>query len=212
MNVTIIGAGNMARGIATRLVAGGHSVALVGKDREKAEALAADLRKGQAGAKVAVADLDRALANPVIVLATPYAAAKEFAVANAGRLAGKIVVDITNPLNATYSGLATPPGISAAEEIAAFAPGARVVKAFNTVFAGPLAKGVQGGKPLQVLVAGDDAAAKATVIGLVTDGCLAAIDAGPLARARELEGVALLGITLQGTLGTGYQSAWQIAA
>src|SRR5262249_26543378 len=130
MNVTIIGAGNMARGIASRFVAGGHAGSLVDRDWQKANALAADLGEATPGATVAAASLDRALAGPIVVLALPFAAAREFAAANAVKLAGKIVVDITNPLNATYDGLVTAPGKSAAEEIANLLPKSRVVKAF----------------------------------------------------------------------------------
>lgn len=211
MNVTIVGAGNMARGIASRLVEGGHTVALIDRNWQKASALAADLGGGTAGA-AEVVSLDRGLANPVIVLALPFAAARDFASANAAKLAGKVVVDITNPLNATYDGLVTAPGKSAAEEIANLLPKSRVVKAFNATFAGTLAAGRVDGHALDVFVAGDDAEAKKTVIGIVTDGKLRGIDAGSLSRARELEGLALLGITLQGPLGLGFQSAWKLVA
>jgi predicted dinucleotide-binding enzyme len=207
MNVTIIGAGNMSRGIGTRLVAGGHAVALFDIDRAKAEALAKDL-----GAGVAVVDEAAAFGAPVVVLALPYEAARAFAAANAARLAGKVVIDITNPLNATYDGLVTAPGRSAAEEIAAVLPKSRVVKAFNTTFAGTLVQGGVKGNPLDVFVAGDDRDAKATVIKLVEDGKLRGIDAGKLDRARQLEALGLLGITLQGPLGTGFMSAWKLVA
>src|SRR4051794_20136811 len=105
MNVSIIGAGNMARGIGFRLVEGGHTVALVDRDWKKANGLATDLGKDKPTGTVEVAGLDRALANPIVVLALPFAAAREFAGANAVKLAGKIVVDISNPLNASYDGL-----------------------------------------------------------------------------------------------------------
>ena len=110
------------------------------------------------------------------------------------------------------SGLVTAPGKSAAEEIANLLPKSRVVKAFNTTFAGTLTAGRVDGHALDVFVAGDDAEAKKTVIGIVTDGKLRGIDAGSLSRARELEGLALLGITLQGPLGLGFQSAWKLVA
>jgi predicted dinucleotide-binding enzyme len=207
MNVTIIGAGNMSRGIGTRLVAGGHTVSIVDIDRPKAEALAKDL-----GAGSAVVDESAAFGAPVVVLALPYEAARAFAAANAAKLAGKILIDISNPLNATYDGLVTAPGKSAAEEIAAVLPKTRVVKAFNTTFAGTLVQGGVKGSPLDVFVAGDDQGAKATVIKLVEDGKLRGIDAGKLDRARQLEALGLLGITLQGPLGTGFMSAWKLVA
>ena len=212
MNVTIIGTGNMARGIATRLIAGDHEVAIVGRDAAKAEQLATGVGNGASGAKATAAQLAEALRNDVVVLALPYGAALDFAKANADGLNGKTVVDISNPLNATYDGLVTEPGSSAAEQIAALLPLSKVVKAFNTTFATTLVGGVVRGEPLDVLVAADDDDAKAVVLGLVREGGLRAIDAGKLERARTLEGLALLGITLQGPLGLGFQSAWKLVA
>jgi predicted dinucleotide-binding enzyme len=85
-----------------------------------------------------------------------------------------------------------------------------VVKAFNTTFAQTLVAGTVAGQPLDVFIAGDDAAAKATISQLVEAGGLHAIDVGPLSRARQLEGIGLLGITLQGPLGTQFMSAWKL--
>lgn len=212
MKVSIVGAGNMARGIGARFVNGGNDVTIIDADASKAAALAAELAARRAEAKATAGSLDDALANPVVVLALPFTAARDFAAANAEKLAGKVVVDITNPLNTTYDGLVTAPGTSAAEEIAAVLLKSSVVKAFNTTFAGTLVAGEVSGHKLDVLVAGDDPAAKATVIDLVESGGLRGIDAGGLHRARQLEGLGLLGITLQGTLGTGFQSAWKLVA
>jgi predicted dinucleotide-binding enzyme len=118
------------------------------------------------------------------------------------RLAGKVVVDIANPLNQTFDALATTPGTSAAEEVAAATPaGARVVKAFNTTFSGTLVEGQVADQPLDVFIAGNDEGAKETVAQLVRDGGLRTIDVGPLERSRQLEGLGSLGITLQHPLG-----------
>ncbi len=212
MTITIVGAGNMGRGIASRLLAGGHAVTFVSHSPEKAAALATELKAARPGATVHVTPLAEGLRNDVVVLALPFAAALAFAKANAAALAGKTVVDITNPLNVTYDGLTTDSGRSAGEELAAALPESNVVKAFNTTFAGTLVAGTAGGQPLDVLVAGNDDAAKATVLTLVRDGGLRAIDAGRIERSRELEGLALLGITLQGPLGLGFQSAWKLVA
>jgi predicted dinucleotide-binding enzyme len=212
MNITIVGAGNMGRGIATRLAAGGHAIAFVSNDPAKAEAVAAEIRAARPDTSVNVASLAEGLANEIVVLALPYAAAREFAVKNAAALAGKTVVDISNPLNGSYDGLVTEPGKSAAEEIAALLPKSKVVKAFNTTFAGTLVVGAVDGHALDVFVASNDDAAKATVLGFVNDGGLRGIDAGKLERARQLEGLALLGITLQMPLGLGFQSAWKLVA
>jgi 8-hydroxy-5-deazaflavin:NADPH oxidoreductase len=210
MNTTIIGTGNMARGIGTRLVSGGHSVTLVSRDPKPAsETLTALKAAAQKGATAQVAAWGSPLSGDVVFLAVPYSAVAEVAQQYKAQLSGKIVVDLTNPLNATYDGLTTPTGSSAAEAIAQALPGARVIKGFNTIFAGTLIKGVVGGQPLDVFLAGDDAEAKKVVSGLVQDGQLKAIDTGPLHRARQLEGLALLGITLQFTQGTQFASAWK---
>ncbi len=212
MNITIIGAGNMGRGIGHRLVAGGHDVRVVDRDPEEARRLAEELRgAAQGGATVEVAGLDAGLRGEVVILALYYPGTLELARELGDRLAGKVVVDISNPLNQTFDGLATAPGTSAAEEVAATMPaGTRVVKAFNTTFSGTLVEGQIAGQPLDVLIAGDDEEAKETVAQLVRDGGLRAIDVGPLERARQLEGLGFLGITLQQPLGFNFQSAWKL--
>jgi 8-hydroxy-5-deazaflavin:NADPH oxidoreductase len=208
MNVTIIGTGNMARGIGKRLVAGGHSVTVLGKAVDAAEAVVGDLGEGstQAGRS------GEAIADDVVVLAVYFPDAQAAVEQYGEGLSGKVVVDITNPVNESFDGLVTPPDGSAAQELAARAPGARVVKAFNTTFAGTLSEGQVAGQPLDVLIAGDDEEAKATVAQLVADGGLRPIDAGPLKRARELEAAGLLHMTLQAPLGTGFGSALKLLA
>ncbi len=212
MNVTIIGAGNMGRGIGTRAVAGGHSVTFVDANPEVAEKAAADLKAAaKNGATVSAASLGDAVLGDVVVLAVWYGTNIEIAKQLGAKLAGKVVVDIANPLNSTYDGLATAPDSSSAEDLAkAIAAGAYVVKAFNTTFAGTLIAGEAGGQKLDVFIAGDDADAKAKVSQIVTDGGMRAIDAGPLHRARQIESMQLLQITLQGTLGTNWGSAIKI--
>ncbi len=201
MKVTILGAGNMARAIAARLLAGGNSVTLLGRDPAKAAALAQELSKqGKQGATVKTAALGSPISDPVVVCALYYPIAREVVGSYKDQLAGKILVDISNPLNQTFDDLATPPGTSAAEELAKIAPGARVVKGFNTTFAGLLAQGHVGGEPLDVFIAGDDAGAKETVTRLVEGGGQRVFDAGPLKRARQLEGLGLLSISLQGKM------------
>ena len=212
MNLTIIGAGNMGRGIGHRLVAGGHDVTVVDRDPEEAGRLAEELRGvAQGGAIVEAAGPGAELRGEVVILAVYYPGDVEIVREQGERLAGKVVVDISNPLNQTFDALATAPGTSAAEEVAASAPaGARVVKAFNTTFAGTLVEGQVAGQPLDVFIAGDDEEAKGTVAQLVRDGGLRAIDVGPLERARQLEGLGFIGITLQQPLGLNFQSAWKL--
>ncbi|MEK6751174.1 MAG: NADPH-dependent F420 reductase [Chloroflexota bacterium] len=211
MNVTIIGAGNMGRGIGTRAAAGGHSVTFVDANPEVAEKTAADVKAAaKNGAVVSAASLDAELGD-VVVLAVWYGTNIEIAKQLGTKLAGKVVVDIANPLNSTYDGLATAPDSSSAEDLAkAVSAGAKVVKAFNTTFAGTLITGETAGQKLDVFIAGDDADAKSKVSQLVTDGGMRAIDAGPLHRARQIESMQLLHITLQGTLGSNWGSAIKI--
>lgn len=208
MNVTILGAGNMARGIGSRMLAGGNNVTFVDRDPAKAQKLARDLAAEAKGGAVAhAAALGSPLADPVVVSALWYGTAQEVVASYKDQLSGKILVDISNPVNATFDDLATPTGSSAAEELAKLAPGARVVKAFNTTYAGLLAQGHVGGEPLDVFIAGDDAEAKATLKGLVEAGGMRVFDTGPLRRARQLEGLGLLSMILQGTLAKPWMSS-----
>jgi len=212
MNVTIIGPGKMGRAIGTRAVAGGHSVTFVGDKPENAEQAAKDVKaSAKNGAQVSTANLENVHLGDIVVLALWYGTNKEVAKQLGKKLAGKVVVDIANPLNSTYDGLATPPDSSSAQEVAEVADaGAKVVKAFNTTYAGTLLEGDVDGQPLDVFIAGDDAKAKEKVSQLVKDAGMRPIDTGPLSRAREIEGMQLLHIVTQSTLGTNWASAIKI--
>jgi 8-hydroxy-5-deazaflavin:NADPH oxidoreductase len=173
-NLSILGTGNMGQAIAAIAGKGGHSVQLLGSG-----------------------DADTAVTGEVVVLAVPYPAVSDVISQRGEQLAGKIVVDITNPLNfETFDSLVVPADSSAAAEIAAALPQSRVLKAFNTNFAATLATGTVGSVNTTVLIAGDDADAKSTLAGVVTSGGLNAIDAGALTRARELEALGFLQLTL----------------
>ena len=199
MNITIFGAGNMGRGIGHRLVAGCNALTIVDTNPEAAETLVNEL-KGVAkkGATVHMATMDNVELGDVVVLAVQYGINLELGKKLGKKLDGKVVVDIANPLNQTFDGLATAPGTSSADELAEdVSSSAKVVKAFNTTFAGTLLAGNVGGTPLDAYIAGDDDAAKKTLAKLVSDGGLVPVDVGPLQRARELESLGFLGITLQ---------------
>jgi 8-hydroxy-5-deazaflavin:NADPH oxidoreductase len=204
MDVTIIGAGNMGRGVGTRVVAGGHGLQIVDRDPAEAEALAAEL-----GGSATGAGPDAELTGEVVVLALYYPGNKDAVRQYAERLAGKTVVDICNPVDtSTWDRLATPPGTSAAEELAQLLPqGTPLLKAFNTTFSRTLVAGEVAGQQLDVFIAGDDADVKRKVGEIVESGGLRPIDVGALERAQQLEHLGLLVITLQEPLGTGYQSA-----
>ena len=172
-HISIIGTGNMGQAIAAVAGRGDHSVQLLGR-------------------------VDTAPANgDVVVLAVPYPAVADVLAARGDQLDGKVVVDITNPLDfETFDSLTVPADASATAQIAAALPGSRVLKAFNTTFAATLASGTVGDLTTSVLIAGDDAEAKSTLAGIVTSAGLTAIDAGSLQRARELEAIGFLQITL----------------
>ena len=212
MNITIVGPGNMGRAIGTRAVAAGHSVTFVGRTPESAkEAAEAVKASAQNGAQVSTANLEDVELGDVVVLALWYGTNKEVAHQLGEKLNGKTVVDIANPLNSTYDGLATAPNSSSAEEVAESAGSkAKVVKAFNTIYAGTLLAGEAAGEPLDVFIAGDDAEAKNKVAQLVKDAGMRPVDTGPLSRARQIEGMQLLHIVTQGTLGTNWGSALKI--
>jgi len=212
MKITIIGAGNMGRGIGYRLVAGGNAVTVVDINPESSEALAKELRSvAKNGGSASSATLENVELGDVVVLAVYYGANLDVAKKLGKRLDGKVVVDIANPLNQSFDALATAAGTSSAEEVAkVVSSGAKVVKAFNTTFAGTLVSGNVGGIPLDVLIAGDDEAAKKTVAKLVTDGGLVAVDTGPLLRARELESLGFLGISLQMKNNLGFATGWKL--
>jgi len=207
--VTIIGAGNMARGLATRLLAGKADVQILAPTLEHATSLAAELSGG--GGSATGAGMQQPLAGQVVILATPYQAALDVAATRADELTDKIVVDITNPVDwASFDRLVTPPESSAAEEIAKRLPGSRVVKAFNTTFASTLRTGEVAGQQLDVLLAGDHDEAKAQLAKMIEASGMRAVDAGPLRRARQLEHLGFLHMTLQDKLGSGYGSAIKV--
>ena len=173
-HISIIGSGNMGQVIAGLAGKGGNTVELISS-----------------------ADADKEVTGDIVVLAVPYPAVGQVIAQRGAQLAGKVVVDITNPLNfETFDSLTVPADSSAAAEIAAALPESRVVKAFNTNFAATLAAGTVGGRPTTVLLAGDDADAKAVLTGVISAAGLRAVDAGGLKRARELEAVAFLQLTL----------------
>ncbi len=214
MRVTIIGPGSMGRGIATRLLAGGHAVTLVGRDRGQAEALAAELRPGAGGhaSIAAAAGPEEAIPDSdVVVLALPYAASLAVARQVGPLVGGRVVVDISNPVNESFDGVVTAGDTSGAETIRAALPAdARLVKAFNTTFAGTLVRGEVSGQTLDVFIAGDDEPANHQVVELVRTGGMRPVEVGGLHRARQLEALGLLGITVQASLGTGFGTAWKL--
>lgn len=206
MNISIIGTGNMAKGFAAVFAKAGHQVTVVGRDKDKAQTVANEIGQGVKSAGLgAVSNL-----GDVTLLAVPYDAAAE--IVGAGDFDGRILVDVTNPMKADFSGLAIGHSTSAAEEIQKKAPGAKVVKAFNTVFASVLGNGGKtAGKETTVFVAGDDEEARKRVVALAKSAGFDTVETGGLASARLLEPVAALNIALGYGLGHGTDiaPAWQ---
>jgi 8-hydroxy-5-deazaflavin:NADPH oxidoreductase len=204
VRITIIGAGNMGRGIGPRAVAGGNEVEIIDRNPEDAQDLV-----GELGPKATVR---HEVNGEIVVLALPYEQIAAAVQQHQGTLAGRVVIDIANPLEwSSLDRVVTPEGSSSAEETAKRVPdGTAVVKAFNTTFAQTLVMGEAAGESLQVLIAGDDAGAKAKVAGLVEAGGMRPIDVGPLARARMLEQVGLFHIAIQEQIGAGVASALKL--
>ncbi|NSL54607.1 NADPH-dependent F420 reductase [Uliginosibacterium aquaticum] len=198
MKIAIIGTGNMGAGLASALAAAGHEISVGARDLTKAAALAEKIGHGTVGGGIAAV----AKLADVVILALPFGAAAE-AIKLAGDLAGKLLIDISNPISADYKELTIGHTTSAAEEIQKLAPQARVVKAFNTIFAQLMAPESRSGKTLQVFVAGDDATAKATVSGLAQSIGFEAVEAGPLSNSRFIEPIGEMNIHFGYFLGKG---------
>jgi 8-hydroxy-5-deazaflavin:NADPH oxidoreductase len=203
MRIAIIGAGNVGGGLAAAARTAGHEVTLAAAHQEHAAKVAE-----QVGGRAAAGPGEAAQGADVVVLAVPATAAAEV-VSQLGDT-GAVVVDATNPLNESYDDLTTS-GSSQAEQLAAAAPGRKVVKAFNTVLASRLGNPAEEGRPLDSFYAGDDEQAKATVAELLTSLGFRPIDAGGLRMARSLEEMAFLNITLNARNGWSWQSAWKLA-
>ncbi len=188
-DITIFGTGNMGSAIAGVFAAGGHAVQ-----------------------HIDTATPEPTVSGDIVVLAVPYAALQTIAATYRDQLAGKTVVDITNPVDfTTFDGLTVAADSSAAAELSAALPDAHVVKAFNTTFAATLASGTVGTNGTTVLVAGDDADAKRAFIDAVTaGGTVDAVDVGSLKRARELEALGFLQIGLAASEQVAWSSGFAV--
>jgi predicted dinucleotide-binding enzyme len=203
MKVTVIGAGNMGSALVKQLALAGHQVRVAARSADKAAALEPGV--------TAVAAAGAAEGADAVIVATAYGDAAA-ALQSVGSLAGKVVVDITNPLSADYMSLTLGHTSSAAEEIAKSVPDALVVKAFNTLFAQVIGGGADfgNGQKVSTFVAGDSERAKQTVTALAQSMGFEVVDAGALRNARYLEPLAGLNIYLGygAGLGTGIAPAW----
>jgi len=203
VNIAIIGTGNVGSALARSFVRGGHNVTLAARDVEKTRQVAQET-----GATAADRTEDAVRDADVVVLAVWYPVQGEVADAIAPATAGKVVVDVSNPLTPDYSGIVTAGGPSAAEQLAQRLPEARVVKAFNTVFSSVQADPAALGDRADVLFATDDDEAREAMRRLLDSTGFRPVDAGSLARARELEALGFLNIQLQMRHGGDWRSAF----
>ena len=207
MRIAIIGVGNVGSTLGKGWGAKGHQI--VYGVRSPGDAKVEDVVKATGGNARAATVKDAASAADVVVLAIPWGAVREV-IKNAGDLTGKIVVDATNPLRPDLSGLVLGHNTSAGEEVARWAAGARVVKAFNTTGAQNMANPKFGGQSASMFLCGDDAAAKKAVATLAEALGFEPVDAGPLAQARLLEPLAMLWISTAYAHGHGPDIAFKL--
>ncbi|MFI5898321.1 NADPH-dependent F420 reductase [Actinoplanes sp. NPDC051513] len=188
-SITFIGAGNMARTIGMLAVAGGNTAEIMARDQSKADALAKVL-----GGGTTTGQWGAVPAGDIVITALLYAGVVSTVAEYGDALAGKIIVDISNPFNATFDGLAHSEPTSIAQEVAKIAPAsAMVFKAFNTIFRSVLAEG----RP-DVFFAGDNPQAKAGVAAFIESLGLRPLDVGGLKMAQWLEGMGLVTVGLAG--------------
>jgi predicted dinucleotide-binding enzyme len=200
MDVTIIGTGNVGKALAGSFTRAGHTVTLAAAHREHAVEAAKAI-----GARVASSNREAVAAADLVILAVPASSLESIADEIGDVAAGKVVVDVSNRPTPDAAGA----GTSIAEELQGKLPNSKVVKAFNTMFASRQADPIVGGLPADGFVAGDDATAKQTVLDAVESLGFRPVDAGSLAAARTLEGMAWLNINRNLAGGT-WQDAWII--
>jgi len=207
MNIAIIGSGNVGGTLGTRFAKDlGHKVVFGVRNPDSK-----DLKKvlDEAGPNARAASIaDATKVSDVVILATPWPAAKD-AIQNAGDLSGKILIDATNPLKADLSGLEVGRDGSAGELVAQWAPGAKVVKAFNTVGNNVMGDSKFPGGKVALFYCGNDAEAKKVAATLAAELGFDPLDAGPLTQCRVLEPFALLWISLAFQAGFGREIAFQ---
>jgi predicted dinucleotide-binding enzyme len=190
--ISIIGSGNMAEAIGTRAAKHGHAVEILGRSADKARALADRIGRG-----ATVGTYGAKPEGDIVIIAILYADAVDVVAQYGQALAGKILVDITNPFNSDATGVVTTLGHSVSEQIAAVAPhDTPVVKAFNTILGGVIAEDA----PLDAFYAGDSTEAKARVAEFLGSIGMLPRDAGGLGMAHALEwaGILLVGLANNG--------------
>ena len=200
MKIGIIGVGNVGQALAKGSVRAGHTVAITATHAEEAGHVAAEV-----GAKAAPSNAEAVADAVVVILAVPFDAVDAITRELGSRLDGKVLIDVTNRFSPEQLD-----GTSNAEIIQRMAPNAKVVKAFNTIFASHQADPIIDDIQLDGFVAGDDGAAKQQVLALVASLGFRPIDTGPLTMARALEGMGMLNISLNMTHKWPWQTGWKL--
>jgi len=207
MNIAIIGSGNVGGALGRRWAQAGHQVIFGSRDPG-----ADDIKKlvAESGANAKAASLAQAAqAGDILMFSMPWPAVRQV-LESLGDLSGKLLIDATNPLKPDLSGVDTGTTTSAAEQVAQWARGAKVVKAFNTVGYNIMANPAFGSEKPVMFYCGDDKDAKSKVKPLIDELGFEAVDAGPLAQARTLEPFALLWISLAYANGLGREIAFKL--
>jgi len=203
MNIGIIGAGNVGGALARSLTAAGHSVVVASSGPESAHKVAL-----ATGARAAASNTEAVAGAEVVILAVAFPVVQSLATELGSAVDGKVLIDATNAMKSDYSGPLFDSG-SGGEAVQALFPNARVVKAFNTAFASRQVSPVVDGVTSDGFIAGDDAAAKATVAELLTSIGFRPVDVGPLSFSRYLEGLAYLNIAIN-MKGGSWQSTFKL--
>ena len=204
MRIAIIGSGNVGKALARAATQAGHKVKLASRSPEKAREAAK-----ATNAEAADSTTDAVKDAELVVLAVPADKVDEVVGALAPELDGKVIIDVTNRVDMKDPGK-TLDGSSMSEHIQTKAPKAHVVKAFNYAFASKMADPKVNGKRLDGFVAGDDEQAKQKALQFVESIGFRPVDAGPLAMARALEGMASLNIILQIKNNWPWQNGWKL--
>jgi 8-hydroxy-5-deazaflavin:NADPH oxidoreductase len=204
MKLAIIGSGNVGKALGGNAVRAGHEVTLTASSPENAAEAAQ-----KTGAKSASSNAEAVGGADIVILAIPAASASGVVNELGAALDGKTVIDVTNRVNPGDPGSVLD-GDSVTEQVMVLVPRANFVKAFNTVFASVMADPTVDGTPADALIAGDDAAAKASVVELARSLGFRPLDVGPVAIARVLEGMGLVNILLQIKNGWPWQSTWKL--
>ncbi len=206
MKIAIIGAGNVGRALGTNWASKGHEVIFGSRDPHSEKVREVLTAAGPNASAAAIAEAGATA--EVIVLATPWNTNQEVVEA-LGDVGGKIIIDATNPIGPGFQ-LAVGTTTSGAEQIAGWAKGARVFKAFNTTGWETMANPIYQGEPATMFICGDDAEAKTVVSGLAANLGFDVADTGPLSTARYLEPLAMVWIHLAIVEKQGRQIAFKI--